>query len=578
VTSAAAPAAASSAAAAVAASFPATRRRLDRDDVLMRLGICLLIGWMLVTLVLPLWWLLSKSFQNQNGDFIGLANYVQYFSTPALFASVWNSLFIALLSTAIVLPLAFVYAYALQRSCMRWKGLFQALALIPILAPSLLPAISLIYLFGNQGFLKGLMFGGSIYGPVGIVISQVFYCFPHALMILVASLSMADARLYEAADALGASKTRVFFTVTLPGAKYGVISAGFVIFTLVITDFGIAKVIGGKFNVLATDIFKQVIGQQNFEMGAVVGFVLLLPAVFAFGADRIIQRRQVALLSARAVPLIPKPAPRRDWGLFLFCAVVGGLIFALLAMAAWASFVTRWPYNLALTLKNYAFGDFDTNGWDAYWNSVVLASWTAVIGTVVVFLGAYLLEKTRGFAWGRGIAQFMAMLPMAVPGLVIGLAYIFFFNAKGNPLGFIYATMIILVVNSVTHFYTVSHLTATTALKQLDNEFEAVSASLKVSLLRTMARVTVPICIPAVLDITIYLFVNAMTTVSAVIFLYSTNTKLAAVTIINMDESGFTAAAAAMAMTIVATSAGVKIAHVLLTRRLDRTTQAWRRR
>ncbi len=567
-----------SAAAPSAASYPATRRRLDRDDLLMRAGICLLIGWMLVTLVLPLWWLLSKSFQNQNGDFVGLANYVQYFSTPALFASVWNSLFIAFLSTAIVLPLAFVYAYALQRSRMRWRGLFQALALIPILAPSLLPAISLIYLFGNQGFLKGLMFGGTIYGPIGIVISQVFYCFPHALMILVASLSMADARLYEAADALGAYKTRVFFTVTLPGAKYGVISAGFVIFTLVITDFGIAKVIGGRFNVLATDIFKQVIGQQNFEMGAVVGFVLLLPAVFAFAADRIIQRRQVALLSARAVPLIPKPAPRRDWSLFAFCAVVGGLIFAILAMAAWASFVTRWPYNLALTLKNYAFGDFDTNGWDAYWNSVVMASWTAVIGTFVVFLGAYLLEKTRGFAWGRGVAQFMAMLPMAVPGLVIGLAYIFFFNAKGNPLGFIYATMIILVVNSVTHFYTVSHLTATAALKQLDAEFEAVSASLKVSLLRTMARVTVPICMPAVLDITIYLFVNAMTTVSAVIFLYSTNTKLAAVTIINMDESGFTAAAAAMAMAIVATSAAVKIAHVLLTRRLDRTTQAWRRR
>ena len=132
-------------------------------------------------------------------------------------------------------------------------------------------------------------------------------------MILVAALSMADARLYEAADALGASKTRVFFTVTLPGAKYGVISAGFVIFTLVITDFGIAKVIGGKFNVLATDIYKQVIGQQNFEMGAVVGFVLLIPAVFAFAADRIIQRRQVALLSARAVPLIPKAVPRRDW-------------------------------------------------------------------------------------------------------------------------------------------------------------------------------------------------------------------------------------------------------------------------
>ncbi len=555
-----------------------TRRRLDRDDLLMRGGICLLIGWLLLTLILPLWWLLSKSFQNQNGEFIGLANYLRYFSTPALFASVWNSLFIATLTTAIVLPLAFVYAYALQRSCMRFKGLFQALALIPILAPSLLPAISLIYLFGNQGFLKAWMFGVSIYGPFGIVMSQVFYCFPHALMILLAALSMADSRLYEAADALGASKTRVFLTVTLPGAKYGLISAGFVIFTLVITDFGIAKVIGGRFNVLATDIFKQVIGQQNFEMGAVVGFVLLIPAVVAFAADRIFQQRQVALLSARAVPLVPKPAARRDWALFAFCSVVGGMIAVVLAMAAWASLVTRWPYNLTLTLNNYAFGEFDSDGWAAYWHSVQLAVWTALIGTVIVFVGAYLLEKTRAFAAGRVVAQFMAMLPMAVPGLVLGLAYIFFFNAKGNPFGFLYGTMAILVINSLTHFYTVSHLTATTALKQLDHEFEAVSASLKVSLLRTMTRVTLPVCLPAVLDISIYLFVNAMTTVSAVIFLYSTDTKLAAISIVNMDEAGFTAAAAAMAMAIVATSASVKIAHVLLTRRLERSTQGWRRR
>jgi len=570
--------AASAAGAKSPAAYPAVRRRLDRDDILMRGGLLLLIGWMLVSLVLPLWALLSKSFQNDRGEFVGLANYLTYFSTPALFDSVWNSLYVSFVSTLIVLPLAFVYAYALQRSCMRWKGLFRALALIPILAPSLLPAISMVYLFGNQGFLKGLLFGGSIYGAGGIIVSQVFYCFPHALMILVAALSMADGRLYEAADALGASKTRVFFTVTLPGAKYGVISAGFVIFTLVITDFGIAKVIGGRFNVLATDIFKQVIGQQNFEMGAVVGFVLLLPAVVAFAANRITERRQVALLSARAVPLEPKPEPGRDWLLFGFCTVLGGMILGVLAMSAWASFVTRWPYNLTLTLKNYAFSEFDSNGWSAYWNSIELATWTALIGTVVVFLGAYLLEKTRGFAWGRGIAQFMAILPMAVPGLVLGLAYIFFFNARGNPFGFIYATMTILVVNSVTHFYTVSHLTATTALKQLDAEFEAVSASLKVSLFRTMARVTVPVCLPAVLDVSIYLFVNAMTTVSAVIFLYSTETKPAAITIINMDEAGFTAAAAAMAMCIVATSAAVKIAHLMLTRRIERTTQAWRTR
>jgi iron(III) transport system permease protein len=556
----------------------ATRVRLSRDDVIMRAGIALLVLWLFVAVALPLWALLSKSFQTADGGFIGLANYVRYFSTPALFQSVGNSAFVALAATAIVLPLAFVYAYALTRSCMPAKGLFQALALIPILAPSLLPAISLIYLFGNQGLLKDWMFGASIYGPLGIVVAQVFYCFPAALMIMVTALALADARLYEAADALGASKLRIFFTVTLPGAKYGISSAGFVVFTLVITDFGIPKVIGGRFNVLATDVYKQVVGQQNFEMGAVVGMVLLLPAVLAFFADRVAQRKQVALLSARAVPLIPKPKTVRDASLLAYCMAVGGLIFGVLAVAVWASFIKFWPYNLTLTLEKYAFGNFDSSGWAPYWNSLIMGSLTALIGTAVVFAGAYLIEKSRGFEWMRGLAQFLAILPLAVPGLVLGLGYIFFFNAQGNPLNFLYATMSILVINTVAHFYTVGHLTAVTALKQLDAEFESVSASLKVPFYVTLWRVTVPICLPATLDIFIYMFVNAMTTVSAVIFLYSTDTKLASIAVINMDEAGFTASAAAMATMIVITSGVVKLLHVGLVRVLERHTQAWRRR
>jgi iron(III) transport system permease protein len=219
---------------------------------------------------------------------------------------------VAILTTLIVIPLAFVYAYALTRSRMHLKGLFYAAAMLPLFAPSLLSAISLVYLFGNQGLLKEMLLGASIYGPIGIVIAQVFYCFPHALIIIVTALRLADARLYEVADALGTSNVRIFRTVTLPGAKFGILNAVFVVFTLVVTDFGIAKVIGGQFNVLATDAYKQVVGQQNFEMGAVVGMVLLLPAVLAFVIDRIVQRRQVALLSARAVPLAPKVNGLRD--------------------------------------------------------------------------------------------------------------------------------------------------------------------------------------------------------------------------------------------------------------------------
>jgi iron(III) transport system permease protein len=552
--------------------------RLLPEDWVARAGIVLLIVWLALTIALPLAVLLAKSFENADGQFVGLANYVRYFSTPALFGSIFNSLWVAVLTTAIVIPLAFVYAYALTRSRMPFKGLFYALAMLPLFAPSLLSAISFIYLFGNQGLLKTLLFGASVYGPIGIVMAQVFYCFPHALMILVTALALADARLYEVAEALGTSKTRVFRTVTLPGVKYGLINAVFVVFTLAITDFGIAKVIGGQFSVLATDAYKQVVGQQNFAMGAVVGMMLLVPAVIAFVVDRLAQRRQVALLSARAVPFEPKRSRSRDTMLATYCLAIGAIIATVLGVAVWASFITYWPYNLKPTLKNYDFITYDPGGWSPYFNSLAMASLAAMIGTAVVFAGAYLVDKTKVLRGGRALAHLLAMLPMAVPGLVLGLGYVFFVNAPWNPLNILYGTLLVLVINSVAHFYTVAHITALTALKQIDPEFESVSASLKVPFWRTFARVTVPICLPSILDIAVYMFVNALTTVSAVIFLYGPDTKLASIAIVHMDEAGTTAAAAGMATLIVATALTAKLLHLLLDKVLLGRLQNWRRR
>ena len=397
-------------------------------------------------------------------------------------------------------------------------------------------------------------------------------------MIVITALSITDARLYEAAIALRTSKIKTFFTVTIPGCKYGLISAGFVAFTLIFTDFGVPKVIGGNFNMLATDIYKQVIGQQNFQMGAVVSVILLAPAVVAFTVDRIVQKKQVALLSSRAVPYQPTPSPRRDWVMFAFCSLVALLILAMIGMAQYAALIKFWPYNLELTFGNYDFELANGGGWDSYFNSIRMALYTAAIGTAIIFFGAYLVEKGRGFILGRNAFHAIAMIPLAVPGMVLGLAYIFFFNNPANPFNFIYATMIILVIATITHFYTGSHLTAVTALKQMDAEFESVSASLKTPFYRTFLVVTVPVCLPAILDISIYLFMNAMTTVSAVVFLYSTDTTLASVAVLNMDDQGELPFAAAMAMMIAYTCAAARIFHMLLTRGITRSTQAWRTR
>src|SRR5438132_6725549 len=206
---------------------------------------------------------------------------------------------------------------------MPWRGLFRIVAMLPLFAPSLVQALAFIYVFGNNGILTRLTdVNVGIYGAKGVIAAEVFYCFPHALLILVAALSATDARLYDAARTLGASPLKTFLTVTLPGVKFGLVSACFVVFTLVITDFGAPKAIGGKFSVMATEIYNQVSGQQNFTMGATVSVVLLIPAVLAFLVDRVVQRRRYALVTSSSQPLTPRPRPAADWGSFAYCPLV----------------------------------------------------------------------------------------------------------------------------------------------------------------------------------------------------------------------------------------------------------------
>jgi iron(III) transport system permease protein len=557
----------------------ALRQRAHWTDRVAHAGILGVALVLVVFLALPLVTILAKSVQDHDGAFVGLRNFANYLGTAGLRESLWHSLWVASLVTVISVPLAFGFAYALSRSCMPAKGLFRTIALVPLLAPSLLSALSLIYWFGNQGLARGFVqaFGWeSIYGAPGIVIAECFAVFPHILMILLSALSLADARLYEAAAALGTSTRRRFFTITLPGAKYGLISAALVAFTLVITDFGIPKVIGGNFNMLATDVFKLVIGQQDFQRGAVVGLLLLLPAVAAFGIDALVQRKQSAMLGARAVPYRPSPSRGFDAAMTGYATVISALMLAMIGMAAFASFASFWPYNLKPTLRHYTMGLVDAEVGPAFVNSLQLAAGTAFFGTIVVFVGAYLLEKTRGMAQLRTLVRLLATLPMAVPGLVLGLGYIFFFNALANPLNALYQTMPLLILCTIVHFYTTGHLTAVTALKALDDEFESVSASLKVPFFKTFWRVTLPICTPTLLDIARYFFINAMTTISAVVFLYSPDTKVAAIAILNLDEAGDAGPAAACAMLITAASTIVTLLFIALGWWVNKQTQAWR--
>lgn len=529
-----------------------------------------------VFLLLPLGTLLINSIMDDAGA-LSLVRFAAFATTPGMGTAIWNTLWVAVVVTLITVPLAFLYAYALQRACMPLRGLWRVIGLSALLGPSLVGAIAFIQWFGTQGVLKSWLGEQSIYGPLGIIIATVYASFPHALMILVVALAIADGRLFEAADALSASRWRKFLTVTLPSARYGLISAALVVFSYSVSEFGIPKVIGGNFPVLAVEIYVQVVGQHNFGRGAIVALLLLMPVLVAFAIDWHVQRRQQAALTARAVPYIPRPDWRRDLPLLAYCAVMASAMLGVLGMAAYTSFVTFWPYNLAPTLNHYTYGLAEAGVLDAYLNSLRIAGLTALVGTPFIFLTAYLLEKTRhGPQWLYPFVRGLAALPMGVPGLVLGIGYILFFNHPANPLNGLYHTLAIMVIANVVHYFTACHLTAVTALKSLDREFEAVSASLKVAQFVTLWRVTLPVCLPAVLEIARYLFINAMTTVSALVFLYSPDTLPASVAILNLDEAGELGPAAAMATLIVLTSAVISLAYSAVTHLLFRRHQAWR--
>ena len=560
-------------------AFPARSGHGWAEALAARGGLVLVACALLAFLTLPLASLLIRSLEDASGAYIGFANFATYFASPSFSYSAGNTLAFAGLTTLFTVPLAFTFAYAIQRSCVPWKGLWRNIALIPILAPSMLAALSFIYLFGNQGVLKGMLgwFGlSTVYGLPGMVLAMTFASFPHAVMIILAGLSLSDARLYEAADSLGTPGWRKFWTITLPGARYGLISAAMVVFTMAVSEFGVPKVIGGNYSVLAIDIYKQVIGQQNFQIGAVVGLILLVPALAAFFVDWAVRHRQKALLSARSVPYAPRPAGLRDGLLLAFLVLISAAMLLVIGMAVFGSFVKVWPYNLSFTLHHYTYG-FEEAGVDrAYPNSLVMAGWCALAGGMLTFLGAYWLEKTKGADVLRPLIRVQAMMPMAVPGLVLGIGYILFFNHPSNPLNILYGTMTILVLSTIIHFYSSSHLTAVTALKQLDSEFESVSASLKVPFYKTLWRVTIPVCLPSIIDISRYYFVNAMTTISAVVFLYSPKTMLASISIVHLDEAGNVGSAAAMATLIVATSGAITLLSFAVEALLVRRTQRWR--
>ena len=516
----------------------------------------------LVFVVYPLWAILHQSFLGADGQ-LSVENYTRYFTDPSFLRIIGNSFAVAIPATVVTLVIAYVFAYALHRSAIALKRIWYLIAMVPLFAPSLVQALGLQLLLGRNGFVNrtlGTEF--DIYGYWGIFIADTLYALPHAVLILSAALAVADARLYESARMLGATEWRMFRTVTMPATRYGLVSATFIVFTIVITDFGNPMVIGGDYSVLATEIYNQVSGQANFRLGAVIGIVLLVPAAVAVVVERYVAHRQAAAITAGAVPLVPQRQPALDAALLGFVVLVCLAILAVVGMVVYASFVKLWPYNLSLTLANY---DFDVQGgYEPFFTSLKMALMAAIVGLVMTTLAAYVAQNTRT-VFGR-ILYFVSILPAAVPGMVLGLGYIFAFNDPANPVYVIYGSILMLALNTIYHYHAQGFLTATTALKQIDATFDEASEMLGGSFLRTFWQVHLPIILPTLIGLGVFFFMRSMVTLSGVIFLVQPGTNLAAVSVLLLDDSGETTQAAAFSTLIMAFVIAVLVGFQIILR------------
>lgn len=538
----------------------------------------ILIMLMTVFLIAPIIYLFMQAFLDKSGDFVGLKNFSEYLTSESLLTSLKNTIFVSLISTATSLILGLAFAYGLTRSNIKLKGILKSIAMLPLFAPTMMHAIGLVYLFGNQGLVTNwLGVNIPIYGPLGIVLAQVIYVFPQTFLMLYIALDSTDYRLYEASNAMGISKVSEFISITIPSIKYSLISAGFVAFTLCFTDFGAPKVIGGNFNVLSIDVYKQIIGQQNMPMGATVSILLLIPAIISFIVTKKIEKNQSSYINAKSTPYKIKKSKVRDIVFYIITGFISLGIIAVMSTVVLSSVISVWPYDLSFTLEHFSMKN-SIDGIKPFINSITMSILTAIIGTAFVFLFAYLNEKVEKAPYLKSAAYFLSVLPMALPGLVLGISYVLFFNKMefnlGNTLyitnifNSIYGTLFIMIACNVVHFFSVPFITATTAIKKVDKELDMVAKSMGINSASILKNVTIPLCLPAVLENFMYFFLNSMVTVSALIFIYTASSKVASISIVQLDDKGSTAQAAALAVMILITNVIVKIIFEIVKKRL----------
>ena len=474
-------------------------------------------------LAVPMISVLVKSFTG-NGEAASLSHYVEVLTGRGFLRALGNSIVISVCSALLATVLAFILAYTIHytNTGKRYKWLISKAAILPMLLPTITYGFAIIYSFGKQGLLTQL-FGRQlfdIYGFNGLLLGYVVYTLPISFTLIDNAMGYIDKRFMIVSRLMGDSPLQTFrMTILIP--LLGTLATSFIqTFFLCFTDFGIPASVGGQYEVVASVLYTEMLGSvPNFGNGAVVALVMIIPSVVSITVLHILEKYNVRYNKISPIEL--KRGVKRD---VVFSVLSGLIIVCSLSMFIVmfvTPFIEEWPYRMNFTLEHVQAVFEDRQLYGIYINSVMVAVITALVGTLISYGGALVTARSTVSGKLKKVIDSIALVTNTIPGMVIGLAYLFVFT--GTPLQ---NTFPIIIICNIVHYFSTPYLMMKNSLSKMNASWETTAMLMGDNWLKTIVRVVTPNALSTLLEVFSYYFVNAMVTVSAVIFIAGARTMV----------------------------------------------------
>ena len=484
----------------------------------------LLAVFFLAFLALPMIMVLARSFTADGTAGITFSNYVEVLTEKGFLQALGNSLLISVCSALVTTVLAFILAYTIHYTNVgrRYKKLVEKAAVLPMLLPTITYGFAIIYSFGNEGLLTKL-FGRKlfdIYGFNGLLLGYVIYTLPISFMLIHNAMGYIDKRFMIVSRLMGDSPLQTF-RMTILTPLLGTLAASFIqTFFLCFTDFGIPASVGGQFEVIASVLYTEMLGSvPNFGNGAVVALVMIIPSVVSITVLHILEKYNVRYNKISPIEL--KKGRKRDAAFGVLSALILISVFSIFAVMFVVPFVDEWPYRISFTLEHVRDVFEDNTLFGVYTNSLMVAVITALAGTLLSYGAALVTARSTVSGKVKSVIESIALVTNTIPGMVIGLAYLFAFTGTS-----LQNTFAILIICNIVHFFSTPYLMMKNSLSKMNASWETTAMLMGDNWIKTIARVVTPNAISTLLEVFSYYFVNAMVTVSAVIFLAGARTMV----------------------------------------------------